>query len=107
MAVRGSRFAAGREPRRDDEGHSLPSDPSMRFVAIELVCRGCQSEGKHVVLGSWAIDTTFEEFRSEEIWERGDNTAVTTQLIPDGSGQRVRYRLVCPRCHRIRPTEGG
>ncbi len=36
---RGSGFALGRAPSRDAAGHSLPSDKSMQFIAVDLLCR--------------------------------------------------------------------
>ncbi len=37
--VRGNRFARGREASRDAEGRSLPSDTSLQYVELQLVCK--------------------------------------------------------------------
>ena len=99
MGVRGNRFARARESRRDDHGRSLPSDRSMQFVGIELICGRCNRErGEHVVLGSWAIENHFPEFRAQEVFDRGPGRAMTTEVIRGDDGPRVRVRLRCPKC---------
>ena len=50
--ARGSRFAQGREPSRDAAGHSLPSDQSMHYVELQLVCKQ-HPEGERPILGAW------------------------------------------------------
>lgn len=92
--VRGDRFARGLEPRADAEGHSLPSDRSMHYVELQLVCKQ-HPEGERPILGAWWIESHLDGFNPVQVNQRS-NAAVTTQL-PDGSG-RLRYRLQCPKC---------
>ncbi len=92
--VRGDRFARGREPRADAEGHALPSDRSMHYVELQLVCKQ-HPEAERPILGAWWIESHLDGFDPAQVKERR-NDAVTTQL-PDESG-RVRYRLHCPKC---------
>lgn len=92
--VRGNRFARGQPPRRDQAGHSLPSDRSMHYVELQLVCKQ-HPAGERPILGAWWIESHLDGFDPAQVNERR-NAAVTTQL-PDESG-RVRYRLQCPRC---------
>lgn len=56
--ARGSGFAAGREPSRDESGHSLPSDRSMAYVELQLVCKH-HPKGEEPILGAWWIETRF------------------------------------------------
>ena len=99
MGVRGSRFARGRECRRDEHGRSLPSDRSMQFVGIELICGRCSRDrGDHVVLGSWAIENHFPEFRPEEVFERGANQVLSSEVRYDETSPRVRATMKCPKC---------
>ncbi len=50
--VRGDRFARGREPRADAEGHCLPSDRSMHYVEVQLVCKQ-HPKGERRILAAW------------------------------------------------------
>ena len=96
---RGRRFALGQPPRRDEFGHSLPSDHSMRFVAVDLLCPRHPDRGVPLRLARFAIHTDHDEFRSEEVHERGENRAVERQVIKDPDGTtRVRYKMRCPVC---------
>ena len=99
MAVRGSRFAKDQPARRDADGHSLPSDEFMYFVAVEVVCRVCDRQGVYSVLSAWAIETNGPEFRSDQVFQMGGTRSVELQEVrePDGSMRR-RYQFRCPRC---------
>lgn len=95
--ARGSRFAEGSEPSRDAAGHSLPSDRSMGYVELQLVC-GRHPEGQEPILGAWWIESHFEAFDASQVNER-QSRSVELQTIPDGDGDlRVRYQLNCPKC---------
>lgn len=92
--VRGDRFARGREPRADAQGHALPSDRSMHYIELQLVCAQ-HFESERPILGAWWIESHHNEFDSAHVNERR-NAAVTTQVLDDSG--RVRYRLQCPKC---------
>lgn len=92
--ARGARFAKGREPGRDAAGRSLPSDKSMLYVELQLVCKA-HPVGEQPILGAWWIDSTLAAFDASQVNERR-NAAVATQL-PDASG-RQRYQMQCPKC---------
>jgi hypothetical protein len=96
--ARGDRFARGRVDTRDGQGHSLPSNRFMRFVAVEFACKPCNRRGVETVLGTWAIETDAPQFDARQVHVRGDNSAVETQGIPEGAAGRRRYRFACPRC---------
>ena len=99
MAARGSRIAKHRPPARDKDGRSFPSDTFAHYIALELVCSRCKEHGNHVVLAGWAIDSRLKRFDPDQIFERGDNRALTHQELPDGhGGVRSRYSLLCPAC---------
>ncbi len=95
--ARGSRFAEGREPHRDEAGHSLPSDRSMHYVELQLVCKQ-HPVGERPILGAWWIESHFEVFDPAQVDERA-NAAVEGQFItePDGT-TRLRFKMTCPRC---------
>ncbi|WP_270889894.1 hypothetical protein [Pedococcus sp. 5OH_020] len=99
MGVRGNRIAVDQADRRDEHGHSLPSDTFMHFVAIEVACRPCQREGVETILGAWAVETHDATFDPNQLFNKGENQNVTIQELPDGSGAiRQRYKMTCPRC---------
>jgi len=75
---RGSGFATGQEPTSNDEGHAFPSDRSMQFVAIDLVCRVCDPQTR-VLLARDGHDTYLPAFERRKIFSRGDRT-----LVPPG-----------------------
>ena len=91
---RGSRFAAGKAPSRNEAGRSLPSDRDMAYVELQIVCGVCSRRSvKPPILGAWWIESHHAAFNPAEVNER-DNTRVERQLI----GDRLRYKLSCPRC---------
>lgn len=91
---RGSRFAAGKEPSRDRAGRSLPSDRDMAYVELQIVCAVCSRVGvRRPILGAWWIESHHAAFDPAEVNERA-NKCVERQLI----GDRLRYKLSCPRC---------
>ncbi len=91
---RGSRFAAGKAPSRDEAGRSLPSDRDMAYVELQIVCAVCSRAGvRRRILGAWWIESHHAAFDPAEVNER-DNTRVERQLI----GDRFRYKLECPQC---------
>ena len=96
-SARGSRFAQGREPSRDAAGHSLPSDRSMQYVELQLVCKQ-HPEGERPILGAWWIESHFDDFDPAQVNERA-NAAVERQFItePDGT-TRLRFKMHCPKC---------
>ena len=95
--VRGDRFARGREPRVDAQGHSLPSDKSMRYVELQLVCKQ-HPEGERPILGAWYIESHFEQFDPAQVNERG-NHAVERQVVAgEDGGTRLRFKMTCPKC---------
>jgi len=95
--ARGDRFARGREPHADAEGHSLPSDKSMHYVELQLVCKQ-HPKGERPVLGAWWIESHFNDFDPAQVNERA-NAAVERQFItkPDGT-TRLRFKMTCPKC---------
>ncbi len=92
---RGDRFARGREPRRDAAGHSLPTDRSMRYVELQLVCKQ-HPVGEGPILGAWWIESHFEQFDPQQVNERA-NSAVERQRALNSLG-RLRYKMRCPQC---------
>lgn len=91
---RGSRFAAGKAPSRNEAGRSLPSDRDMAYVELQIVCGVCfRGNARPPILGAWWIESHHAAFDSAEVNERV-NTRVERQLI----GDRLRYKLECPRC---------
>jgi adenine-specific DNA methylase len=94
---RGNRFALNQPSRRDDRGHSLPSDKSMHYVELQLVCKQ-HPEDERPILGAWYIESHWDKFDSAQVNERA-NAAVERQLItePDGT-TRLRYKMTCPKC---------
>ena len=95
--ARGSRFAQGREPSRDAAGHSLPSDQSMHYVELQLVCKQ-HPEGQRPILGVWWIESHFEVFDPALVNERA-NTGVERQFITEADGTtRLRFKMTCPKC---------
>lgn len=95
--VRGDRFARGQPPRRDQAGHSLPSDRSMHYVELQLVCKQ-HPEGEEPILGAWWVESHHEQFDARMVNERA-NSAVERQLVDSGDGSnRIRYKLRCPKC---------
>jgi len=78
-SARGSRFAQGREPSRDAAGHSLPSDQSMHYVELQLVCKQ-HPEGQRPILGVWWIES--------HLWDH-DVPAVAPRGEPVTPGRRV------------------
>jgi hypothetical protein len=98
LMARGSKFALGKEPSRDAQGHSLPDDMSMRFVAIDLVC-SCRPRGQEVHLARFGTETRSGIFVANEVDLMGENHAVTVQSMPDRDGTlRQRYKMRCPHC---------
>jgi len=98
MTPRGSRFARGKEPSRDAEGHSLPDDDSMKFVAIDLVC-SCRPEGEEVTLARFGTETRSGIFCAKDVDLMGQNQDVTVQSTGDPDGTiRPRYKMQCPFC---------
>ena len=95
--ARGDRFAKGRPPTQDAEGRSLPSDRSMRYVALALVCKQ-HPEGEEPELARFWAESHHERF-SPELLNGGTNRGVTTEVVtaPDGSTY-FRYKLRCPKC---------
>ena len=75
---RGSGFATRQEPTSDDEGHAFPSDRSMQFVAMDLVCT-VRDPQTRVLLARHAHDTNLPAFNRRKIFSRGDRT-----LVPSG-----------------------
>jgi len=96
-SARGSRFAQGREPSRDAAGHSLPSNRSMQYLELQLVCKQ-HPEGERSILGAWWIASHFDDFDPAQVNERA-NVAVEHQPIaePDGT-TRLRFKIHCPKC---------
>lgn len=94
---RGSRFARGREPRRDADGHSLPDDNSMRYCEVRLVCGDPLHEGRGPILGAWWIESTLPAFESRQVNERA-NHVVEHQLVDgeEGPRERLRFKMRCP-----------
>jgi len=91
---RGSRFAAGKAPSRNEAGRSLPSDRDMAYVELQIVCGVCSRRSvKPPILGAWWIESHHAAFDPAEVNERV-NTRVERQLI----GDRLRYKLECPQC---------
>lgn len=91
---RGSRFAAGKAPSRNEAGRSLPSDRDMAYVELQIVCGVCSRRSVMPrILGAWWIESHHAAFDSAEVNERA-NKRVERQLI----GDRLRYKLSCPRC---------
>jgi hypothetical protein len=107
MTPRGSRFARGKEPSRDAQGHSLPSDVFTQYVAVDLVCRPCGIRGRIVRLARIAIETRSPEFSPNQVDVQGKNPAITTEEFtdPDGSVRR-RYKMVCPLCRNSPVVRG-
>ena len=96
-SARGSRFAQGREPSRDAAGHSLPSNRSMHYVELQLVCKH-HPEGERPILGAWWIASHFDDFDPAQVNERA-NVAVELQPIPEPDGTtRLRFKMTCPKC---------
>ncbi len=96
-SARGSRFAQGREPSRDAAGHSLPSNRSMQYLELQLVCKQ-HPEGERPILGAWWIASHFEVFDRAQVNERA-NVAVELQPIPEPDGTtRLRFKMTCPKC---------
>lgn len=95
--VRGDRFARGREPRADAEGHSLPSDRSMHYVELQLVCKQ-HPEAKPPILGAWWVESYLAEFHPAQVNERA-NSAVERQVVTNADGTtRLRFKMTCPKC---------
>ncbi len=96
--ARGDRFAAGRPPRRDNAGRSLPSDRSMRYVELQVTCKHHQ-DGPPVILGAWWIESHYEVFDPRQVNERDNSAVIERQwrTDPDGSDY-LRYKLRCPQC---------
>ena len=95
--VRGDRFARGREPRAGTNGHSLPSDKSMRYVELQLVCKQ-HPEGAGPILGAWYIESHFELFDPAQVNERA-NSDVERQVVTGQDGAtRLRFKMTCPKC---------
>jgi hypothetical protein len=95
---RGSRFALGKPARSDQNGHALPSDRFMRFVALDLVC-GNHPNGREPVLASFAVDTDASEFDPDQVYERRPSRALSTQMLSEQNGEvRFRHRMRCPKC---------
>ncbi len=70
----------------------------MRYVALDLVCRG-HPEGEAPVLGRWWIESHHEQFSGAQVNE-GPNSGVEVQTIGHADGAtRLRYKLACPHCH--------
>jgi hypothetical protein len=108
VTPRGSRFARGREPSRDAQGHSLPSDVFTQYVAIDLVCKPCGlTDGKIVRLARFAVETRSSEFSPNQVGRQGENPSLTIQEIanPDGSVRR-RYKMACPNCRHSPVVRG-
>jgi hypothetical protein len=108
MTPRGSRFARGKEPSRDAQGHSLPSDVFTQYVAIDLVCKPCGlTDGKIIRLARFAVETRSPEFSPNQVGPRGENPSLTIQEIanPDGSVRR-RYKMTCPICRHSPVVRG-
>ena len=96
-SARGSRFAQGREPSRDEAGHSLASDQSMGYVELQLVCKQ-HPVGERPLLGAWWIESHFEVFDPAQVNERA-NSGVERQFITDPDGTtRLRFKMTCPMC---------
>ena len=95
--ARGDRFAKGKPPTRDTAGRSLPSDRSMRYVAVVLVCKQ-HPEGEAPELARFWVESTHERF-SPQLLNEGANRGVTAEAVeaPDGSTY-FRYKLRCPKC---------
>ena len=107
MTPRGSRIARDKEPSRDTQGHSLPSDVFTQYVAVDLVCRPCWLGGRTIVLARFAIETRSPEFSPNQVGPRGENPSLTTDVITDPNGfVRRRYKMVCPICQN-RPVVRG
>ncbi len=93
---RGSKIALNQPSRRDVDGHSLPSDRSMQFIAVDLLCI-CHPEEPGSTMARFAIDSWHEHFRPEQVYERGDNKAIVARqpdVNEDGS-IGVRYVFEC------------
>ncbi|WP_076259240.1 hypothetical protein [Intrasporangium flavum] len=72
----------------------------MKYVALEVACAVCHRQGVETVLGTWAVETRTPAFDPGGLHQRGDNTAVTVEELPDGPNRvRRRYKMRCPRCH--------
>ena len=100
MTPRGSRFARGKEPSRDAQGHSLPSDVFTQYVAIDLVCKPCGLTDRRIVrLARFAIETRNPEFSPNQVGPQGANPCLTINEVADPDGSvRLRYKMVCPIC---------
>ena len=95
--TRGRRFALSHESSRDEVGHSLPSDRSMHYVELQLVCKQ-HPEGERPILGAWWIESHFEVFDPAQVNERA-NTGVERQSITEADGTtRLRFKMTCPTC---------
>lgn len=95
---RGSKIALSKPSRRDVDGHSLPSDRSMQFVAVDLLCI-CHPDEPGSTLARLAIDSWHAQFLPNQVYERGDNKAIAERqpdVSEDGS-IGVRYVFECPR----------
>lgn len=98
MTARGGRFAIGEKPGQDAAGHSLPSDGSMRYVELQVICQ--QHEGEPpMILGAWWIESHHEVFDPTEVNERANKAVIDRQVLtgPDGSS-RLRFVMRCPKC---------
>ena len=93
---RGSQFALGKEPRRDGHGRSLPSDRSMRFVELRILCKGCRSLAPLAVFYVETLTKVFPGAANERL----PNKAVVERqpLTDDDGSDYVRFKFRCPRC---------
>ena len=97
--ARGNRFARGENAQRDAAGHSLPSDRSMSYVELQILCMPCLNQ-ERVILGAWWIESHSEKFEANQVNER-KNKDVVTHLVREADGStRTRYKLRCPKCRQ-------
>lgn len=93
--ARGARFASNKASSSDADGHSLPSDKSMHYIELQLVC-GCCPLGDRPILAAFWIESHFEEFDPNQVNER-ENRAMIRQMV-DGRDGRQRFVFQCPKC---------
>lgn len=78
----------------------MPSDRSMRFVAVDLVCSG-HPEGDEPILARFYIESHFEAFRDEQVSEGQNRAVVERTFLRDAQGDEyLHYKFLCPKCGR-------
>jgi hypothetical protein len=97
MGSRGSGFALGQPPTRDAAGHNLPSDRSMQFVAVDLLCRVCYPQYR-IRFVRLAIDSWHDSFDIAHVYQRGPSSSFAEEGFTADGQTWVRYKCRCPHC---------